>query len=96
MFGIFNKKKKAEPIKKDMATEVQNFILSYCNNNDINMDKLLLQAITVIENDNFGLEITVRAGFPQVLIGRGGRISKDLSKRMSKYLDTNLRLQVIM
>ena len=94
MFGIFKRKKAAVPVKRDVAIEVETFILEYCEKNNINMDKLLLQGITGIENDEWSLEVVVRVAVPQILIGKGGQISRDLSKRMSKSLDKELRLQV--
>ena len=95
MFGIFNKKKKKETVAtKDVATEIEAFMKAYCHNNKINIDAVCISSYTLIEQGNT-VNITIRAAYPQKLIGLGGSVSKDLAKRLSKYLNRDLRLEFI-
>lgn len=95
MFSFLKKKEETSIEPRMWDKEILQYLEVYCENSKIKMENVMLQAITVIENYDI-LEITIRAGFPQKLIGHKGAIAKDFAKKLSKYLNKELTLNVIM
>lgn len=80
---------------KDLVNEIDRYLFAYCYQKKINMDKICLNSIGVIEQGNT-VNISLRVGVPDILIGVGGRISTDLAKKLGKYLDRDVKLTIMM
>jgi ribosomal protein S3 len=93
MLTLFKRSKtESKPSIYEVRKNAKEFIVTYVSNKRI--DGVLLKNVEV-EPKGDSYEVTVVAGFPEKLIGKGGVIANDLSKRLSKYLDLNLKINIV-
>ena len=89
MFRIF--KKKETPLN-EIIDDINNYIVMYIINNEL--DGVLYRG-TIVEKQGELFILYIKAGFPERLIGINGCIIKDLSKRLSKHLNLEIKVNVV-
>ena len=94
LFGLRKKKETTTELEEEIDNKaVEAYLEAFMHHNRLNSEKALVTDISS-KKDGDQYLITIKAGFPGVLIGPQGSIAKKLSSGLSKYLRRTVKLDI--